>query len=135
AHMLRDLAEDLAAGYVNVPVEVTDVAGRVPASLADLHAPVLRGWVRDRVELARACFATGREYLARVESPRCRLAGHAYVARFEWVLDAIERDGYRLRAAYPERGSLRGGLTIAADAARSARAARGAGQGRRPRAR
>lgn len=121
AHMLRDLVEDLAAGYVNVPAEVlADPA----VSLEDLHSPPVRAWVRDRVEHARACFAVGRGYLERVESRRCRLAGHAYAARFEWVLDAIEADGYRLRAAYPERATLRGGLRIAADAGRSALAAR-----------
>lgn len=121
AHMLRDLAEDAVAGYVNVPV---DVVADAPRSLDDLHAPEVRDWVEDRVALARACFATGRTYLARVENGRCRLAGHAYVARFEWVLDAIERDGYRVRPAYPERATLRGGLAIAADGARSALVAR-----------
>ena len=121
AHMLRDLVEDLDAGYVNVPAEVLDEPG---ASLEDLHAPAMRAWVRDRVELARSCFAVGRRYLEQVEDPRCRLAGHAYTARFEWVLDAIERDEYRLRAGYPERSSVRGGARIAADAARSALAAR-----------
>ena len=120
AHMLRDLADDLRAGYLNVPCELlTD--GHM--SLRDLHAPAPRAWVRDRVELARSCFTTGRRYLARTENARCRLAGHAYIARFEWVLDAVERDGYLLRASYPERGTLRGGLTIAARGARSALAA------------
>lgn len=117
AHMLRDLVSDIDAGYVNVPVEVLEEAD---ASLADLHSPAMRAWVRDRVELARACFAVGRRYLERVEDGRCRLAGHAYTARFEWVLDAIEADDYRLRAGYPERATVRGGLRIAADAARSA---------------
>jgi len=124
AHMLRDLAEDVSAGYANVPV---DAVAEAPTSLADLHTPEVRAWVQDRVALARSCFATGRTYLARVENARCRLAGHAYVARFEWVLDAIERDGYRVRSAYPERATVRGGLAIAADAARSALAARRAG--------
>jgi len=117
AHMLRDLAEDVAAGYLNLP------AGLLAD---DPHSPAVRAWVKDRVGLARGCFATGRQYLARVESARCRLAGHAYIARFEWVLDAIERDGYALRAAYPERATWRGGLAIAADAARSAFVGRGA---------
>ena len=120
AHMLRDLAEDLDAGYVNVPSELL-ADGQL--SLHDLHTPALRAWVRDRVELARSCFATGRRSLAQTENPRCRLAGHAYIARFEWLLDAVERDGYRLRTAYPERATIRGGLTIAADGARSALAA------------
>lgn len=120
AHMLRDLVTDIDAGYVNVPVEVLEEPG---ASLDDLHSTAMRAWVRDRVELARACFAVGRRYLERVEDGRCRLAGHAYTARFEWVLDAIEADDYRLRAGYPERATVRGGLRIAADAARSALAA------------
>lgn len=121
AHMLRDLVADVDAGYVNVPGEVLDEPG---ASLDDLHSPAMRAWVRDRVELARACFAVGRRYLDQVEDARCRLAGHAYTARFEWVLDAVEADGYRLRAGYPERATVRGGARIAADAARSALAAR-----------
>ena len=130
AHMLRDLVEDLAVGYVNAPAEVIGDWAVSPADMhapdlhtPDLHAPAMRAWVRDRVGLARSRFATGRRYLAQVENPRCRLAGHAYIARFEWVLDAIERDGYRLRPAYPERARLRGGLSIAAGGARSALAA------------
>jgi phytoene/squalene synthetase len=129
AHMLRDLAEDVAAGYLNLPAELVPddiVAGEAGADavLDHLHSPAARAWVKDRVEFARVCFASGRQYLARVESARCRLAGHAYIARFEWVLDAIERDGYALRAAYPERATWRGGLRIAADGARSAFAGR-----------
>ena len=120
AHMLRDLAEDLGSGYRNVPAGLLDEG---PVDLEDLHAPAVRAWVRDRVELARSCFATGRRSLVQVESVRCRFAGHAYIARFEWVLDAIERDGYRVRASYPERATLRGGVRIAADGARSALAA------------
>ena len=117
AHMLRDLVEDLDAGYLNVPSELL-VDGRLTRD--DLLSPELRAWVRDRVALARSCFATGRRCLARADSARCRLAGHAYIARFEWVLDAVEADGYRLRPSYPQRATLRGGLRIAADGARSA---------------
>lgn len=128
AHMLRDLRQDVAAGYVNVPAEVL-AAG---ASPDDPDDPALRAWVEQRVGQARSCFATARAYLARLESGRCRLAGHAYLARFEWVLDAIERDGYRLREAYPQRSSVRGGLAIGAAALRSVAAARptSAGGGR-----
>ncbi|MCV2393658.1 squalene/phytoene synthase family protein [Actinotalea sp. M2MS4P-6] len=126
AHMLRDLAEDLVAGYLNLPAEL--LADGVPhattpddpALLAALHTPAVRDWVHERVELARECFATGRGYLARVDNARCRFAGHAYTARFEWVLDVIEADGYRLRPGYPERATLRGGLSIAGRTARSA---------------
>ena len=62
--------------------------------------------------LARAYFNAGRQYLAQVGSLRCRAAGYAYVARFEGVLDTIERDGYRLRAEYNQRKTLRGGLNM-----------------------
>jgi len=116
AHMLRDMAEDLAAGYCNVPAELLDGA---PPAFADLAEPALRAWVRDRVALARSCLAAGRRYVAGVDSARCRLAGHAYVARFAWVLDAIEADGFHLRPAYPERATARGGLAIAVGGARS----------------
>jgi hypothetical protein len=64
------------------------------------------------VQLARGYFQAGREYLARVQEPRCRLAGLAYTARFEWLLDTIEREGYRLRRQYNERKRLRTGLSM-----------------------
>lgn len=117
AHMLRDLRQDVAAGYVNIPAERLGTGG---LCADEPEAPAFRAWVRERVDLARDCFAVGRRYLARVESRRCRLAGHAYIARFEWVLDAIERDGYRLRPSYPERSTVRGGLAIGAAGLRSA---------------
>ena len=125
AHMLRDLVEDLQAGYLNVPIDVIgdhrEAWEHDPgAVLADVHAPAVRDWVRERVELARSCFATGRAYLGRVGSARCRFAGHAYTARFEWVLDVIEQDGYLLRPGYPERSSLRGGLSVGVRSVRSA---------------
>lgn len=130
AHMLRDLVEDVEAGYLNLPAELVR-HGAHP--LEWVHEPDVRAWVQDRVALARSCFAAGRRSFAAVESRRCRLAGHAYVARFEWVLDAIEHDGYRLRASYPERATWRGGVRIAVRTARSAltgspAAARGARQ-------
>jgi hypothetical protein len=65
-----------------------------------------RAWVGSRVGLARTYFKAGREYLGQVENLRCRLAGFAYTARFEGVLDLIEQDGFLLRAAYPERSGL-----------------------------
>jgi hypothetical protein len=69
-----------------------------------------REWVRSRVQLARGYFEAGRDCIARVRCLRCRLAGYAYTARFEWMLRTIERDGYHLRPAYPERKSLLAGL-------------------------
>jgi hypothetical protein len=70
--------------------------------------------VQSRVELARKCFQAGRNYLARVQNPRCRLAGFAYTARFEWLLDTIEQENYLLRSAYQERKSLTTGWRMVA---------------------
>ncbi|HEX9037253.1 MAG TPA: squalene/phytoene synthase family protein [Ktedonobacterales bacterium] len=109
-HMLRDTFDDVALGYFNIPREVLDAGGVSPYELdsAPYHA-----WVRRRVERARACFAAGDEYLRETPSLRCRLAGYAYMARFTGVLDAIERDGYRLRPAYPDASGLTHGLRTA----------------------
>jgi hypothetical protein len=62
-----------------------------------------RQWVHDQVEQARECFREDQTYIDSLDVLRCRLAGEWYCARFETVLNAIERDGYRLRADYPER--------------------------------
>ena len=100
AHMLRDACEDNEAGYYNLPREVA-VSGAIAPW--DIESPAYRDWVRKSVQQARACFKTGRAYLARVENLRCRIAGYAYIRRFEVVLDCIEDEDYLLRAQYPER--------------------------------
>lgn len=101
-HMLRDAYEDVALGYVNVPAEYL---ARHGLAGDDFDAPAYRQWVRDRVALARSYFRDGREHIARLANARCRLAGYAYIARFEWLARAIERDQFRLRPAYPGRKS------------------------------
>lgn len=108
AHMLRDLVEDVAAGYVNVPAE------EIARGIDPVHpeSAAMREWVRRRVEQLRGDFAVGRAQIARCENARCRLAGHAYVARFIWVLDTIEREGYVVRPCYADRKRLRAGLSM-----------------------
>ncbi|HSF80317.1 MAG TPA: squalene/phytoene synthase family protein [Anaerolineales bacterium] len=108
-HMLRDALDDVANGYFNIPREVLQAQG-ISAGEADSQA--YRDWVRKRVQLARSYFRAGRDCLAGVKSWRCRLAGYAYTARFEWVLDLIERDGYRLRPEYSARKGLQALLWI-----------------------
>ncbi len=108
-HMLRDAVEDAQNGYNNIPRDYLQLRGISPS---DVNSAAYRDWVKGRVKLARERFASGRAYLAQVESRRCRLAGYAYTARFELILDAIEREGYQLRAAYPERKSKRAVLKI-----------------------
>lgn len=109
-HMLRDAHEDADAGYFNIPDEYLHAHAILPS---DVESPAYREWVRSRVQLARRYFQAGLAYIARVPDLRCRLAGFAYTARFEWMLNAIERDNYHLRFEYPERKSLRAGLWMA----------------------
>ena len=106
-HMLRDMVEDISSGYFNVPSEYIR---EQQITFEELHSLSFRKWVFERVKLARQYFKAGREYIAEVKSIRCRLAGFAYLARFEWMLGLIEREGYYLRHDYPERKSLRAGL-------------------------
>jgi phytoene/squalene synthetase len=108
-HMLRDAIEDAEAGYFNVSREYLQTHGIAPQ---EVESWAYRAWVCQRVELAHMYFKAGRECTAKVKSLRCRLAGYAYTARFEWMLRTIERDNYCLRAEYPERKSLWAGLWI-----------------------
>jgi phytoene/squalene synthetase len=96
-HMLRDTADDLDAGYFNVPRAVLEVQRLGPS---DIHHPAYRRWVRERVDEARRCFGEGKSYLRRVGCLRALVAGLLYCARFEVVLRQIELDGYRLRSGY-----------------------------------
>jgi len=101
-HMLRDTLDDIQAGYFNIPREVLEANNN---SAQDVSSEPYREWVRGRVALAREYFKVGKSYLLHVENARFRLACYGYVSRFEGVLDAIEREGYVLRAAYPESES------------------------------
>ncbi|HEX9029190.1 MAG TPA: squalene/phytoene synthase family protein, partial [Anaerolineales bacterium] len=109
AHMLRDTFDDMQAGYYNVPREVLE-AHHIGAQ--DVHSRAYRAWVKGRVELARKYFMAGKVYLGNVQNLRCRLAGFTYAARFEWLLNTIEREGWVLRPQYSERKSIGTGLRM-----------------------
>jgi phytoene/squalene synthetase len=99
-HMLRDMVQDIPQGFVNIPREYLEAHDISPG---DLHNAPIRAWVRDQVSQARAHFRAGKIYLDKLEILRCKIAGYWYCARFEGVLDTIERDGYILRPFYRER--------------------------------
>jgi phytoene/squalene synthetase len=103
AHMLRDTLEDLPAGFVNIPAEDIQESG---IRLEDVESESFRMWVREQVERARACLQAGKRYIDTLDVLRCKLAGVWYCARFDRILNAIQRDSYRLRRSYPERHSL-----------------------------
>jgi phytoene/squalene synthetase len=108
-HMLRDTFDDMQLGYYNVPREVVE---ENHIGLQDVQSDAYRAWVKSRVQLAGEYFKTGKDYFARVQNPRCRLACFAYIARFEWLLDTIEEEGYCLRPQYNERRSVSTGLRM-----------------------
>ena len=102
-HMLRDMLEDLPPGIVNIPAEdiaAYDLPGRY--STAKRSAAGCGRQVKE----ARRVFREGKRYIDSLDVLRGKLAGVWYCARFECVLNAIERDGYRLRLEYPERYCL-----------------------------
>jgi phytoene/squalene synthetase len=109
-HMLRDLREDLPVGYINIPAEILPSTG---IRAEDLDGEFFRAWVRHEVGRARRLLREGRRYIDSLNVLRCKLAGIWYCARFDRVLDLIERDGYRLRMDYPERKNLATWIYIA----------------------
>jgi hypothetical protein len=109
AHMLRDTFDDARIGYYNIPADLLTANHIGPQ---DVHSDAYRAWVESRVQLAREYFQAGKDYFARVQNWRCRLACFAYVARFEWLLDTIEKEGYLLRPQYEERKSAATGLRM-----------------------
>jgi phytoene/squalene synthetase len=100
AHLLRDMMEDLDNGFINIPDEYLKTYG---ISSDQIDSPAFRAWVKSRVESAQKYFAEGKLYLDGLGVLRSKLVGYWYIARFEGVLDAIERDGYILRPEYNER--------------------------------
>jgi phytoene/squalene synthetase len=109
AHMIRDTYDDVRAGYYNIPREVL-AAHRIGPQ--EVQSDAYRDWVKGRVRLAREYFKAGKVYFRRVRSLRHRLAGFAYMARFEWLLDTIEKENFVLRPHYHERKSMRSGIRM-----------------------
>ena len=108
-HMLRDTFDDAQVGYYNIPREALEANHIGPQ---DVQSNAYRAWVKSRVLLASEYFKAGKGYFARVQNPRCRLASFAYISRFEWLLETIEREGYHLRPQYNERKSAAAGLRM-----------------------
>ena len=102
AHILhaQDTYADLRAGYFNIPREVLDANAIGPT---DVSADAYRDWVRDRSQLARTYLDVGRAYFQRIESWRHGLAGLAYIARFEWLVDRLGDRGIRRPADVRQR--------------------------------
>ena len=103
AHMLRDLKEDIPEGYINIPREQIE---HHTLDLQKLDSKAMKTWVKSRVQLARQHFKGGKNYLDELTVLRCRIVGYWYCARFESLLDTIERDGYMLRSTYAKSNKI-----------------------------
>jgi phytoene/squalene synthetase len=110
-HMLRDMVEDAAQGYINIPGEYLEEHDINPQ---DVDSPPFRAWVRERVLQARRYFCEGKRYIDGLDVLRCKIAAYWYCARFEGLLDTIERDGNVLRAGYGRRRALHTWLRMGA---------------------
>ena len=109
-HLLRDMHQDIADGFINIPQEYLEEHNLTPL---DMDKQLYKSWVQERVELARENFTEGKRYLDQLSVLRCKIVGHWYSARFEVVLDTIEQDGYVLRKDYHERQRISTWLKIA----------------------
>jgi phytoene/squalene synthetase len=109
-HMLRDMRSDIGEGYINIPVEYIN---EHDLDLADVNSTAFQSWVRNRVAQARDYFSRGKYYLDQITVLRCKIAGYWYCARFETILDIIERDNYILRTDYNQRRKFLNWLKIA----------------------
>jgi len=103
SHMLRDVFEDTQDGYYNIPGAFLKEHGITPL---DIQSDAYQLWVNKQVDQAREYFKTGLNYISRGKNFRRRLTGLAYAARFEWILQVIERENYTLREEYSDRKKL-----------------------------
>lgn len=103
AHLLRDMLNDIADGFVNIPSEYLEKYNLEPNAI---NHTAYKEWVRERVGQARHLFFEGKRYLDSLDVLRCKIVGHWYCARFEGVLNMIDRDGYVLRESYDDRKQL-----------------------------
>jgi phytoene/squalene synthetase len=106
-HMLRDMYEDEEEGFINVPGEYLKQHNLKPL---DVDKPDYRLYVKERVEMARKHLNEGKKYIDRLRGLRVKIAAYWYCARFEPILDVIERDNYRLREDYDQYKGLQSRL-------------------------
>lgn len=110
-HMLRDMREDLPEGYANIPTEYLEAHAIGPEAI---ESSAFRAWVKSRVEEAREDFRLGKTYIDELDVLRTKIAARWYCARFEHILDTIEKDSYRLRPDYTREHKALQWLAMAA---------------------
>lgn len=115
-HMLRDLFEDAADGYYNIPREYCVSHHISPRRLSPQH---VRGWVRGETIHARKLFAASHAYIDTLPSLPAKIVCAWYCERFEHLLTTIERENFVLRRHYSRVHSARKYLSMALIALRT----------------
>ncbi|MCP4050274.1 MAG: squalene/phytoene synthase family protein [bacterium] len=109
-HLLRDMVKDIKDGFINIPAEYIKDNN---TGYNDMENEAFRLWVKERVDLARKYFIEGKHYLEELPVLRCKIVGYWYCARFERILNIIEKDNYILRPEYNKTGQFSNLLNIA----------------------
>ncbi len=108
----QDVAEDLAAGRVYLPLEDLE---RFGATVADLQArragPEVRAVIAFEVARARELLHEGMPLIGAL-SGRARLGVAAFIAGGRAALEAIERAGFDVLAGPPSAGRARRALAL-----------------------
>jgi phytoene/squalene synthetase len=102
-HLMRDMLPDIEEGFINIPKEYINEHELDPF---DPNSEPFRNWLKGRIKEARWYMDEGKRYLESLDVLRMKIVGNWYIARFEVVLDAIEREGYILRPKYREQRKL-----------------------------
>jgi squalene synthase HpnC len=120
----QDVAEDLAAGRVYLPLEDLERFGCTVEELGAAHAgEPLRRVLAFEVHRARGLFDAGLPLVTELRG-RARLAVAAFVAGGRAALEAIERAGYDVLAETPRAGAAARARAFGATLRRAARARR-----------
>jgi squalene synthase HpnC len=113
AEHCQDVAEDLAAGRVYLPLEDLERFGCTQDDLGSEHAgAALRAVLAFEVSRARGLLAEGMPLLGQL-SGRARLGVVAFIAGGRAALEAIERAGYDVLAGPPQASRARRALAFA----------------------
>jgi squalene synthase HpnC len=126
----QDVAEDLAAGRVYLPLEDLERFGCTVEELGAAHAgEALRLVIAFEVRRARVLLDAGLPLVTEMRG-RARLAVAAFVAGGRAALEAIERAGYDVLAGAPRAGTAARARAFGATLRRARRARPARGRGR-----
>lgn len=102
-HMLRDYSEDQKENYLNAPEKYIEKINKYPENNQNIPS---KTWIKNRIKLARKNFELGKMYIDQVPVLRYKIATRLYCARFELLMETIEKDNYILRPVYKHKNKF-----------------------------